>query len=465
MSRILFLQCFRPRAPGLTRPRFDQQIGVLSSTLRGAGHQTFLIPITQFRAQALPAEVSRKGPDFIYAVIDGTAVDLARLTLSMLKEKHPLPVIAGGQYPTVMPSTALSMPGVVGVVVGEPERSFPAFLETFYDDQGGVPVPGVCMREHGRTTRAVPAPLVEDLDTLPFADRELFGVTETDELFEIVTSRGCPMRCAYCVNDAVRELYNDSPPYVRRRSPDNICDEIDAICMAHPDATRLHFSDHAFVMDYAWLRDFLDVYEDRCGLPFSCHVRANSLDEGKADLLQRAGCDFADVDVISGSNFIRNEILQMDTTRGQIERSFALLHNRDIRTRALNYAGVPYSSEITESDTVRLNRHLRPDVADVRVYYPFHGTKSAIIAREMGWLSNRGEENFTAGKSVLDMPTMPAKTIQKLARRMPGEINGLGSSGIWRAIGRIPIAPGKTLADVVTFLTNSRAKPVPQQRR
>lgn len=464
MSRILFFQCFRHRRRGATGPRFDQQIGVLSTVLRQAGHETSLIPVTRFDAKDLLARVSESAPDLFYAVIDGTAVDLARRMLGLLKEEYPLPAVAGGQYPTIMPSTALSMPGVIGVVVGEPERSFPAFVEALARDESDIRVPGVCTRTYGRNARAVPGPLVEDTDSLPFADRELFGATEQDTVFEIVTSRGCPQQCAYCVNDSVRELYDDSPTYVRRRSPDHICDEIDAICMAYPETTRLHFSDHAFAMDYAWLRDFALVYEDRCGLPFSCHVRANSLDEGKADLLEHAGCECAEVEVISGSNFIRNEILQMETARGHIERSFTLLRNRGIRTRAVIYAGVPYSSEITEMDTVKLNRHLQPDMVDVRVYYPFEGTQAAVIAREMGWLSNRSEESFAAGKSVLDMPTLPAKTIQKLARRMPADIYALSSSAIWRAIGRIPLGRGKILGDVVSFLAGSRARPIPQRR-
>jgi len=470
MSRVLFLQCFRPRpswAPAPHGIRFDQEIGVLSSVLRAEGHETALIPVSRLdpaSLSALSAQVARAAPDVVYAVIDGSAVDLARRVIGVISASRPCRVVAGGQMPTVAASLALSMPGVTGVVLGEPETSFPAFLCEL--NGTGIPmVPGVSVNALGAAPSTAPAALTEDLDRLPFADRELFRIPETEEVFDIVTSRGCPMSCAYCVNDARRALYDGTASFVRRRSPDNVCDEIDAICMRYENARRIRFVDHAFALDYVWLKEFAQTYEERCGMPFSCHVRANSLDEGRADLLQLAGCDFAEVEVISGSNFIRNEILEMDTTQGQIERTFMLLHNRGIGTRAVNYVGVPYSSEITEQDTIRLNRTLKPDEIDVRVYFPFPGTGAAETARQMGWLSNRGEDAFTHGRSVLDMPTLPPKLIQRIARHMPREIHALSSSGVWRAIGRIPLAPGKTVADLVEFLYQVRSRPVQHPRR
>ncbi len=467
MSRVLFLQCYRPRPNGSVLPRgtrFDQEIGVLSSVLRAQGHETALIPVSRIDAATLTAQVKQAAPDVVYAVIDGSAVDLARRVIGIVSAAHPCRVVAGGQMPTVAAPVALSMPGVVGAVVGEPESSFPDFISRL-NGTGTPSVRGVSVSLPGQSPSTVPAALTEDLDQLPFADREIFGIRDDEEVFDIVTSRGCPMSCAYCVNDTRRALYDGAQTYVRRRSPENVCDEIDAICMRYENAQRIRFIDHAFAMDYVWLKEFSEVYEDRCGMPFSCHVRANSLDEGRADLLQLAGCDFAEIEVISGSNFIRNEILEMDTTQAQIERTFTLLHNRGIATRAVNYVGVPYSSEITEQDTIKLNRVLKPDEVQVRVYYPFPGTRAAETAREMGWLSNRGEENFAHGRSVLDIPRMPPKLIQRIARNMPREIHALSASGVWRAIGRLPVAPGKTVADLFEFLSQMRSRQVQHQRR
>ncbi len=450
MSRVLFLQCYR-RPPGEpVGPRYEAPLGVLSAMLKADGHTTRLMPVTHFDAAVLGAALKETSPDVVLVYIDGTAVDLARRTLGALAESDPPPIVAAGTFATLMPSTALSMPAVNAVVVGEVEQVFRGWVRSGLN--GGASderLPGVMLRSEGRPATFRPAPLIDDLDALPPADRSIFGYPPSHTCFDVVTSRGCPMRCAYCTNDALRGLHDDPPGFVRRRSPDHVCDEIDDLCMNFPETQRLRFPDHAFALDYAWLESFADVYAHRCGLPFSCHLRANSVDEPTVEALDAAGCDEVEIEIVSGSNFIRNEILEMDTSARQIERTFELLADRGIRTRSINYVGVPYSSEITESDTVRLNRRLKPDFVQIRVYYPFPNTKAAGIAEEMGWMSNRGEACFTEDRSVLDMPTLPAKAIARVARRMSQEINEPPRQGWRAALGRLPIFPGWRLSDLL----------------
>lgn len=456
MSRVLFLHCFR-KSPGAPfRPYHHESLGIMSTMLSRSGHSTRLLTLHTLDVTSIERSVSSFTPDVIYLLIEGTAVDLSRRVLAIVTKTSSAPVVVGGSFASLMPSTALSMPGVHGVLVGEPENVFPAYVDQLAANPSSPDrescLGGLYLRADGRLPRFIPTNIVEELDALPFADRELFHPSTTQDEFEVVTSRGCPMSCAYCVNEAVRALYDDPPNYVRRRSPDHICDEIDRICESYPATRRIRFPDHAFALDFDWLDEFTEVYTQRCGLPFSCHVRPPFLDEASADRLAEAGCDLAEIEVVSGSNFIRNEILNMDTSLRHIERAFDLLRERNIRTHAINYVGVPYSTEITELETVRLNQRLAPDLVDVRVYYPFPNTKAAGIAREMGWLSNRGEHEFSEDKSVLDMPALPARTINKLASAMPRDILSNRHPPWLRILKHIPVLPGKTLADVIASL-------------
>lgn len=471
MSRVLFVHCLRRSPSAEPRTAFNESLGVMSAALRNAGHATRLLTLHALEPATIQLEIKEDAPDFVYLLMDGTAVDLSRRVLAALSEKSSAPVIVGGPFASLMPSTALSMPGVHGVVVGEAETVFPAHVErwsTGLDKNAasdGLRGTGLYLRGEGRLPQFPPAPLVEDLDSLPFADRALFHSSPAQSEFEVVTSRGCPMSCAYCVNEAVRSLYDDPPNYVRRRSPDHICDEIDRLCEQFPSAQRIRFPDHAFAMNFEWLDEFAEVYAQRCGLPFSCHVRAACMDDTVAERLADAGCDLAEVEIISGSNFIRNEILDMDTTLRHIERAFEMLRNHNIATHSVNYVGVPYSTEITEQETVRLNRRLAPDVLEFRVYYPFPNTKAAGIAKEMDWLSHRGESCYSEDKSVLDMPTLPAKVIDKIARTMPEEVAS-GAAPAWlRALARVPFLPGKSLGDIVASLLRGRWRATVTTRR
>ena len=42
----------------------------------------------------------------------------------------------------------------------------------------------------------------------------------------IMTSRGCPFNCSYCCNSAYNALYCHEKNHVRRRSPQNVIEEL-----------------------------------------------------------------------------------------------------------------------------------------------------------------------------------------------------------------------------------------------
>lgn len=431
MARITFLQIVRRCTPEDSGPVFEQQLGQLSAALRLRGHQTALLRLSQFDRHALHRALDAHEPDLVHVVFDGVSLDSARRTLTEISERCNLPVSVGGPTATVMPDLALSLPGVRAVLLGEADHTLPACLDAVLGG-GTIDVEGVWTNDAGRINKNGIAAMVTQLDDLPFPDRALFGATAASESFDITVGRGCPFRCAYCLNDPLRSAAEAGAAFVRRRSPENVCREIDELCMNYPETRRLRFTDHAFALDADWLASFVAAYESGCGIPFSCHVRANGLDERRADLLRRAGCIMAEVEVISGSDFVRNDALEMDTSDEQIERTFALLRERDIATHSVCFVGAPRSTPMAEVKTLELSRRLNPRFVEVRVYYPYEGTAARELCRDEGWLSNRGEAGYTFGESVLDLPQLPPRKIKEFAEQLSDDIAGPAPSPLLR---------------------------------
>ena len=458
------MQCYGPPRPGLAGPRFDAALGVLSAVLREHGHETGLLRLESFEPSTVGERITRFRPDVLYADIAPTCPDLARRVLGHTGRKHALHTIAGGVFVTVEPEAALSFPGVDAIVVGEPEQAFPAYLAAHLTGEPGDPIPGLWCRDEQGMVRSAVHPLTADLDSLPFADRTLFDNGELAEDVPCQTvsvGRGCPLRCAYCPNERIADLYSGHGPHVRRRSPDNICDEIDQICVGYPHTARIRFDDHLFALDEPWLAGFAKVYARRCGVPFECHLRAPSVSERVADLLVTAGCVAADIEVVSASDFVRNEILAMDLSDEQLTAAFDRLRSRGIATRAISLVGTPYCTEMSAAALVKLDRRLKPDRHEVRVFYPLPGTRALDICREAGWLSNRGEENYTLQRSILDMPNMPAATIERIARRLGRKLGASGRPGFWAKLGRIPVICGRRLSKAFAAL---RGRNMPRSR-
>jgi radical SAM superfamily enzyme YgiQ (UPF0313 family) len=432
--RILVMQ-FRAALRGRPVPRFDPQLGTLLTLLAERGHELALVGISAFDLPHTKAALARTLPTLIYADIDAVCVDIARRTLEYLDRHEYLPVVAGGIYPTIDPTGALSLPGVQAAALGEPDASLVTYLERVKDPAVGQVVSGVWLRDEKGTAQPALPPLVEDLDSLPLAERELFAyrdyVARSGQI-EIAVGRGNPQRYTYATDPAQRELYADQESWVRRRSPGHVLEEIRRLRQDLTGVRQIRFLDPAFALDADWLHEFFRLYASEHPLPFRCHMRANAATPEIIRALRDAGCQLVDLDVISGSDFIRNEVFNMELAGDAIHAACEQLRKAEIRTRAVVYAGAPYDSETALDDTRQLLLDVAPDIVDVRPYYPWPGTAPRTLCQEQGWLHARGAAQSHRELPGIDMPACRPDIIMQHVRRMRTELPTAQSDTWWR---------------------------------
>jgi hypothetical protein len=211
-----------------------------------------------------------------------------------------------------------------------------------------------------------------------------------------------------------------------------VIEEIALLRERYREVRLLRFLDHAFALDTEWLTEFLGAYSAACGLPLRCHLRANAVDEATVTGLAGAHCKLADVEVISGSDFIRNEIFQMELDELQIRKTFDLLRAANIKTRAIVYLGSPYDSEASLEDTRALLRRLRPDTLSARPYFPWPGTRAKQTCHENGWLHSRGEDQYHQDKCGIDMPACRPDAVAAFLKRVRKEFPTTLEEPWWR---------------------------------
>lgn len=432
--RILIVQVV-PDIRGRQVPRFEPMLGTLLTLLKEREHELSLLGLARFDVDAIKAALAKSLPQLIYADVSAVCVNAAWRTFEYVREHEFVPIVVGGEHPTVDPAAALSLPGVHAAAIGEPDASLVTYLERLKDPAINQVVQGVWLRDESGLARPELPSLVEDLDSLPPAERELFGYAEyvekTGEI-EVACGRGCPQRCAYCLNGAVANMYDGRGLWTRRRSPENILDELDTLRGRFAGARLVRFLDHAFALDDEWLSEFLKEYRSRCDLPFRCHLRANSIDEEMVARLAESGCRMADIEIISGSDFIRNEIFAMNLDEMQIRNTFDLLRQAGIRTRAIVYLGSPYDSEASLEDTRALLRRVQADTVSARPYFPWPETVAAETCAENGWLHSRGPEQYHEDKCGIDMPACRPDAVAAFLKRIRKEFSVTLSEPWWR---------------------------------
>jgi len=435
----LILQFVDPRQ-GDTRPVFSHNLGVLAAMLGAEEIPCRLLALAGHQPEVLWQAVIEHRPRYVLAELDLYAVSAAHRTIVDLAERFSLPVAAIGPYATCRPAEAVSIPGVRALALGEYEAACVALLRAVRDGSDPAGIDGLwCNSEDGLIKGGLPA-LVEDLDSLPFPDREFFDyariVRETGEI-ALKVARGCPNGCAHCLNDWYMDLYADRGTFVRRRSVANVLAELSSLVRRYEGAQSVTFHDHCFATDAAWLRELAGGYPARCPLPYRCFVPLDQVTAERTALLRRSGCQWVHVHFGSGSRFIREEIFSMPPSAEQIVTACRILQEAELNIAAEVFIGCPYESEITIEETLALVRRTNVTEIHPRVFYPTPGTRAAELCRENNWISGRPEECYWRGQSVLDMPSMPADHIQAVMESFPRLLKSPGAASVRRLLKKV----------------------------
>lgn len=161
-------------------------------------------------------------------------------TLDALKKKAPhIKTILGGLHPSALPERTLKEEKVDFVSQGEGFYTISQLLDILRSgkETGDYKVNGLWYIKNGKIISNPRAPLVENLDKLPFTAWDLlpmdkyrahnwhcFDHIDRRKPYAVIyTSLGCPFNCTYC---NIHALY-DSKPGIRFRRPEKVVEEID----------------------------------------------------------------------------------------------------------------------------------------------------------------------------------------------------------------------------------------------
>ena len=183
----------------------------------------------------------------------------------------------------------------------EADETFPNFLKLFEQNGYLQAVPGFAVRAASGDIVAGDDPnYCEDLDKLPYADYQDFNLEHyTKRLLPIATSRGCINRCSFC---------NESPHWkkYRRRSAENIVDEMAQQLSRYPAATEFWFNDSLINGDMTMVEQLCDLIIAR-GMKIKWGGQGLVRKEMDAQFLKKmkaAGCYLISYGVESGSDAI-----------------------------------------------------------------------------------------------------------------------------------------------------------------
>ena len=205
-----------------------------------------------------------------------------------------IPVLWGGKHPSAMPEDSLQYADMIAL--GEGELAIQELAKKMDAGQDYFDTEGF----HFNTPKGVRenpvAPLVNDLDTLPWIDYDFCphyvwqqngehiiaplsndiladslltpNSTPDGKTFLVMMTRGCPFGCTYCFT--FKDMYKGED-YVRNRSVENFIQELEMLKQKYDFVSHFSICDDEFLaQDMDIIEEFADKYKTRIGMPFSC---------------------------------------------------------------------------------------------------------------------------------------------------------------------------------------------------
>jgi anaerobic magnesium-protoporphyrin IX monomethyl ester cyclase len=367
----------------------------ISAYLKQNGHQTRMIFIPDPLGDNLLYGVKRyddrvldevvnlcKGSDLIGITLMTNFFDGAVQVTERIKRELKTPVIWGGVHPTIRPEESLQHADLV--CVGDGEEALLELVNRMAAGQDYSTTENIWLKKDGGIIKNPVRPLTTNLDVYPVPDYSmedhhvlLEGSVQplTEELtkrflergtvshylhrigYQTMTGRGCPHKCTYCINDAIKSIYG-SEGYLRWRSTAHVMEELIWVRKHMPYVGFIWISDDAFfARNTKALEEFCREYKEKIGLPFSCLASPLTVNEEKMKLLVDAGLIYVQMGIQTGSSKIQELFNRKTMSNEKVMQAVRIINAYKKKMFPPSYdfiLDVPYETEKDVIESLKL---------------------------------------------------------------------------------------------------------------
>ncbi len=292
--------------------------------------------------------------------------DGLKLLKKVKQAKPDVVTVMGGYHPTAQDHLLLrEVPELDLVVRGEGDESFRELCSRLLRAEPIDGAAGVSYRVNGDIVRGTPCQ-VEDLDALPFPDRDSmdnnsyykqFGgvyIPEIPPTANMVSSRACPHQCSFCSKLMPGWKY-------RMRSAENLFKEI--LELRGRGVKWIFFQDENFSHHIPRLEKLCGMILDhKLGMRFMFQGTIHHLPDSVLQLMHRAGFDFLFVGIESGSDATLKRYKKPANSK-HLAAAVRRAKKAHLIVFGFFVHGGPGETNEDFKDTIRFIREVRPHAA------------------------------------------------------------------------------------------------------
>ncbi len=272
-------------------------------------------------------------------------------------------------------------------------------------------IKGLVWRNKGEIVVNSARPFIADLNDLPMPLHHLLPLKKylmplmKGPFTFIVTSRGCPAGCTYCIKHVT---YGYS---FRMRSPEKIMEEL--WILKKLGINNIHMYSDLFTTNREQVMDLCKLMiEQKINIKWTCNSRVDFVDEEMLTEMYKAGCWYISWGIESGNEEVLKKA-RKGTNLKKIEQAIYTSHKVGIKNWGYFIIGLPGETESTIRETIDLAKRLPLDIALFHIAAPYPGTPFFFQVVKNGWFrpNTKWEQVDMDKETVLDYPGLPAERL------------------------------------------------------
>lgn len=265
---------------------------------------------------------------------------------------------------------------------------------------------------------------IENLDNINFPARDLFPMDEYFAAYDakrayrnkyvcnrrwatMITTRGCPFNCCFC------SIHLSMGKALRKRSIQNIENEIDILVNGKLRIQHINFEDDNISLDREYFKQFLTMIKDYdVTWSLGNGIRADTLDEEIIKDMAEAACQRVFVAPEVGVQRVLDEIVHKSLSLSAVEKAVQLFSKYGIHVDAAFIIGFIGETKQDVLATIRYAHKLRSlglDTAAFNIATPLYGTDLYNQATAMGYLNETDCTKMSPFESAISTKELPSK--------------------------------------------------------
>lgn len=388
----------------ITSIHFPLSLGVLLAYLRKNGFEIELwdYNVEDYTEESFVKRLKSSKPEILGLAATTPAIKSAHKLATIIKQVSPHTlVVAGGPHVDALPVQSMEeFPNFDIIVYGEAEDTLLELCERVRDKKSFEGCHGIVRRENGAIVKEAQRPLIQNLDKLPYAARDVVNFDNYKKahverglsrkfmnIMEFMTSRGCPAKCIFCASGA------NKPPTVRWRSLEHVVKEIDD-CVGKYGTNYVNLIDDTFTLNKKFVEGFCIAMKER-GLEWGCFTRVDCMTKELLQLMIDSGCIRVSFGVETGSS----RIMAMNgkaVTIDKVRNAFRWAHEVDLRIIDGSFIIGSHPDEDYHDieETIKFIKEINPSFYSVTIIVPLPGTAIYNMMKQEGLILSEDWEKF-----------------------------------------------------------------------